>query len=69
VTNSDEDFLGDIGKMPYHIIDKAEFSGNKVLITFKSGSQLEAIAPNETQYKILMDEFVENLGKDKIFVT
>lgn len=64
----EEGFLEDLQNLPFEGILKAEFENRKVLITFITGNQMLATAPNEKVYSILKEEFLNKLGIDKVII-
>lgn len=65
---SEQDFLSELTTMPFHIIEKAEFEGRRVLITFRSGSQIKAVANNDAMYEILKAECLKNLKPEQVII-
>lgn len=59
---------GDYDSIPFHGVERADFDGLGVTVTFKSGVKFKATPPNKEEYTKLKNCFYKNLGEDSIFI-
>lgn len=60
-------FEEELIEMPWKIIERISFGHNSVIITFRSGNQMEATPPNDKQFNQLKEQARIHLHEHQIF--